>query len=329
VFQIDVAVLRAGAARAERRYRTQRARRALEEGLDMDEAQRTRMARGPGFVAALDQSGGSTPQALRQYGVRDSDYADDDRMFDLMHEFRSRIITSPAFDGDRVLAAILFDQTMQRHITGVPVAEYLWWRKNVVPFVKVDEGLLDPSGGVRLMKPFTRLDEILRRAADQHVFGTKMRSVITQADPDGIDAVVDQQFAYALQILDAGLVPIVEPEVDVTSAGKVTAEKLLKAAIQRRLAIMPSGQQIMLKLSIPTIDGFYADLMAHPNVLRVVALSGGYDREDAVTRLARNPGLIASFSRALTEGLHRDQTDEEFNRTLDAAISAIYAASAT
>jgi fructose-bisphosphate aldolase class I len=295
----------------------------------MNEAQRTRMARGVGFIAALDQSGGSTPQALRQYGVRDSDYTGDERMFDLMHEFRSRIITSPAFDGDRVLAAILFEQTMQRQIAGVPAAEYLWWRKNVVPFVKVDEGLLDPSGGVRLMKPFTRLGEVLRRAVDHHVFGTKMRSVITHADPGGIDAVVDQQFAYALQILDAGLVPIIEPEVDVTSADKASAEKLLKAAIERRLAIVPSGQQIMLKLSIPTTDGFYADLMDHPNVLRVVALSGGYDREDAVGRLARNPGLIASFSRALTEGLHRDQTDEEFNRTLETAISAIYAASTT
>ena len=287
------------------------------------------MAQGAGFVAALDQSGGSTPQALRLYGVPDSDYADDDEMFDLMHQFRSRIITSPAFTADQVLAAILFEQTMQRRVDGVPTAEYLWRRKNVVPFVKVDEGLAEQSRGVRLMKPFTRLNELLGRAAEHGVFGTKMRSVIVHADAEGIDAVVDQQFGYALQILDAGLVPIIEPEVDVTSADKAAAEQLLKAALENRLATVPSGQQIMLKLSIPTVDGFYTDLIAHPSCLRVVALSGGYSREEAVRRLARNPGLIASFSRALTEGLCRGQTNDEFDRTLASSLAAIYAASTT
>jgi len=295
----------------------------------MDEEQRSRMARGAGFVAALDQSGGSTPQALRLYGVRDSDYADDDEMFDLMHQFRSRIITSSAFTGDRVLAAILFEQTMQRQIDGVPTAAYLWRRKNVVPFVKVDEGLAAQSHGVRLMNPFTRLNELLRRAAEHGVFGTKMRSVIVHADADSIDAVVEQQFGYALQILDAGLVPIIEPEVDVDSADKAAAEQLLKATLQHRLTTVPRGQQVMLKLSIPTLDGFYTDLIAHPSVLRVVALSGGYSREEAVRRLARNPGLIASFSRALTEGLHREQTSEEFDQTLNSSLAAIYAASTT
>ncbi len=295
----------------------------------MDETQRSRMAQGSGFVAALDQSGGSTPQALRLYGVPDSDYADDEQMFDLMHEFRSRIIASDVFGGDRVLAAILFEQTMERDVDGVPTAEYLWTRKNVVPFLKVDDGLAEPSRGVRMMKPFTRLDQLLRRAVEHQVFGTKMRSVITRADTDGIDAVVEQQFAYARAILDAGLVPIVEPEVDVTSPDKAAAEDLLKDAVVRHLATVPPGRQIMLKLSIPTRDGFYTDLIDHPAVLRVVALSGGYDRDDAVRRLARNPGLIASFSRALTEGLRRDQTDDEFDRVLDASLDAIYAASVT
>lgn len=295
----------------------------------MDEQQRSRMARGAGVIAALDQSGGSTPQALRLYGVPESDYADDDQMFDLMHEFRSRIIGSPAFTGERVLAAILFDQTMQRPVDGVPTAEYLWRRKKVVPFVKVDEGLAAPADGVRLMRPFTRLTALLERAAEQGVFGTKMRSLIVRADADGIDAVVDQQFGYARQILDAGLVPIIEPEVDVTSADKAAAEQLLKAALLGRLTTVPEGQQVMLKLSLPTLDGFYTDLITHPGVLRVVALSGGYRREEAVRRLARNPGLIASFSRALTEGLHREQTSADFDRTLDSSLAAIYAASIT
>jgi fructose-bisphosphate aldolase class I len=295
----------------------------------MDEDQRSRMAQGAGCIAALDQSGGSTPQALRLYGVRDSDYADDDEMFELMHEFRSRIISSPAFTGERVLAAILFEQTMQRQVDGVPTAEYLWRHKNVVPFVKVDEGLAAQSRGVRLMKPFARLNALLDSAAQHGVFGTKMRSVIVHADPGGIDAVVDQQFGYALQILDAGRVPIIEPEVDVSSTDKAAAEGLLKIAIQDRLTSVPGGRQVMLKLSIPTVDGFYSDLITHPSVLRVVALSGGYSREEAVRRLARNPGLIASFSRALTEGLHREQTSEQFNQALDSSLTAIYVASTT
>lgn len=294
----------------------------------MNETQRSRMADGVGFIAALDQSGGSTPKALELYGVQDADYSDDDEMFDLMHAFRSRIITSPAFDGDRVLAAILFEQTMLRRVDGVPTGEYLWQRKNVVPFVKVDEGLADESGGVRLMKPFTRLDALLERAVGHQMFGTKMRSFIGRADAAGIDAAVDQQFSYARQILDAGLVPILEPEVDIASPDKAAAEQLLKAAVEQRLTQVPGDRQVMLKLSIPSIDGFYTDLIEHPRVLRVVALSGGYQRDDAVHRLARNPGLIASFSRALTEGLHRDQSTEEFDRTLDASIGAIYAASA-
>jgi len=294
----------------------------------MNETQRSRMADGVGFIAALDQSGGSTPKALELYGVHDADYRDDDEMFDLMHAFRSRIITSPAFDGDRVLAAILFEQTMLRRVDGLPTGEYLWQRKNVVPFVKVDEGLAEESGGVRLMKPFTRLDALLERAVGHQMFGTKMRSFIGRADAAGIDAAVDQQFSYARQILDAGLVPILEPEVDIASPDKAAAEQLLKAAIAQRLTEVPGDRQVMLKLSIPSIDGFYTDLIDHPRVLRVVALSGGYQRDDAVRRLARNPGLIASFSRALTEGLHRDQSTEEFDRTLDASIGAIYTASA-
>jgi fructose-bisphosphate aldolase class I len=287
------------------------------------------MANGVGFIAALDQSGGSTPTALREYGVPDSDYADDEQMFDLMHEFRSRIITSPGFDGDRIIAAILFEQTMDRRVDGVPTAQYLWQRKNVVPFVKVDEGLAPPTDGVRLMKPLTKLDDLLTRATDHQIFGTKMRSFIAQADPAGIAAVVDQQFTCAHRILDAGLVPILEPEVDIDSPAKKDAEDLLKAAVLERLSTVPHGRHIMLKLSIPTVDDFYRDLIDRPEVLRVVALSGGYARGEAVQRLTRNPGLIASFSRALTEGLHRGQTRVEFDRTLDASVAEIYAASTT
>jgi fructose-bisphosphate aldolase, class I len=295
----------------------------------VNQEQRARVADGSGFVAALDQSGGSTPKALRLYGVAESDYANDEQMFDLMHQFRSRIIASPAFGGDRVLGAILFEQTMDRRVDGVPTAQYLWQRKNVVPFVKVDEGLAQPSNGVRLMKPFTKLDDLLKRAIDQQIFGTKMRSVVVHADAAGIAAVADQQFAYAHRILDAGLVPILEPEVDINSPDKKAAEELLKAAILDRLSNLSGSRQIMLKLSIPTVDAFYSDLMDRPEVLRVVALSGGYDRQDAVNRLARNPRLIASFSRALTEGLQRGQTSEEFDRHLDESIAAIYTASTT
>jgi fructose-bisphosphate aldolase class I len=295
----------------------------------MDEAQRSKMATGRGFIAALDQSGGSTPKALALYGIEESEYSSDAEMFDLMHEFRSRIIASPSFDGDRILGAILFEQTMDRDIDGVNTVAYLWQRKNVVPFVKVDEGLAQEADGVQLMKPFTKLGGLLERAVDRGVFGTKMRSVVTHADAGGIRAVLDQQFEYAAQILDAGLVPIIEPEVDVTSHDKQQAEDLLKAGILERLGGVPAGRQVMLKVSIPTVDGFYADLIQHPSVLRVVALSGGYSRDEADQRLARNPGLIASFSRALTEGLTRQQSDAEFDAVLDKAIASIYAASLT
>jgi fructose-bisphosphate aldolase class I len=259
--------------------------------------------------------------------VPSSAYDNDDEMFDLMHEFRARIITSPAFTGDRILGAILFEQTMDRDIDGLPAPQYLWERRNVVPFVKVDEGLADESAGVRLMKPFTRLDGLLERAVKRRVFGTKMRSFISRADPGGVGAILDQQFEYAARILDTGLVPILEPEVDIHSDQKAHAEELLKQGILDRLTRVPGGSSVMLKLSIPTVDDFYTDLIAHPSVLRVVALSGGYSQQEADTRLARNHGLIASFSRALVQDLHHDQDDATFDRTLGAAISAIYEAS--
>ncbi len=295
----------------------------------MNQEQRSKIADGRGFLAALDQSGGSTPKALSHYGVPESSYATDDEMFDLMHEFRERIITAPSFTGDRVLGAILFEQTMDRDVAGTETPRYLWERKRIVPFVKVDEGLAEEADGVRLMKPFTKLDDLLARATARHVFGTKMRSFIARADAGGIAAVLDQQFGYAERILDADLMPIVEPEVDIHSDAKRHAEELLRQGILDRLAALPDGRQVMLKLTIPTEDDFYAGLIAHPKVLRVVALSGGYTQADADERLARNHGLIASFSRALTEDLRRQQTDEEFDRTLDAAIAAIYRASVT
>jgi fructose-bisphosphate aldolase class I len=293
----------------------------------MDREQRSKIAQGAGFFAALDQSGGSTPKALSQYGV--DAFADEDEMFDLMHEFRARIITSPSFDGARVLGAILFEQTMDRDIAGVPSPRYLWERKNVVPFVKVDEGLADESDGVRLMKPFTRLGGLLERAVSRRVFGTKMRSFVAAASRTGITAVVDQQFGYATQILDAGLVPILEPEVDIHSSTKLEAEVLLKQGLLDRLADQPADRPVMLKLSLPSVDNFYADLIGHPRVLRVVALSGGYRRAEADELLARNHGLIASFSRALVEDLRHHQTDEQFNHSLDSAIGEIYQASLT
>jgi len=295
----------------------------------MDQQQQSKIAHGAGFFAALDQSGGSTPKALELYGVPASAYANDDQMFDLMHEFRERIITAPAFTGDRVLGAILFEQTMDRDVDGVATPSYLWERKNVVPFVKVDEGLADEADGVRLMKPFTRLEGLLERAVARQVFGTKMRSFIGRADAGGVAAILDQQFRYASQILDAGLVPILEPEVDIHSPDKEKAEELLKQGILDRLTTVPAGSQVMLKLSIPTVDDFYTDLIAHPAVLRVVALSGGYSRQEADDRLARNHGLIASFSRALVQDLRHDQSPAGFDRTLETAISAIYAASTT
>jgi len=282
-----------------------------------------------GFVAALDQSGGSTPKALRLYGLDETAYGDEAQMFDRIHEMRSRIMRSPAFTGERILGSILFEQTMDRDVDGKGAAEYLWEVKGVVPFLKVDKGLADEVDGARCMKPIPDLDVLLDRAKSHGVFGTKMRSVVQVADRSGVDALVAQQFELAGQILDAGLVPIVEPEVDIHSPSKGEAEVLLKAALHRHLDALPEGRAVMLKLTLPDVDDFYADLVAHPHVLRVVALSGGYTRDDANARLARNHGVVASFSRALTEGLTAQQTQEEFDAMLEASIASIYAASIT
>jgi len=295
----------------------------------MNSEQFERVRTGEGFIAALDQSGGSTPKALKLYGIDESTYSGDDAMFGLMHQMRSRMITSPAFNGDRVLGAILFEGTMDREIEGRGSADYLWSVKHVVPFLKVDKGLVDEADGVQLMKAMPGLDDLLARARDKGVFGTKMRSVIKHADAAGIDAVVAQQFEVGRQILAAGLMPIIEPEVDINSTTKQEAEALLKSAIVAQLDQQPADQPVMLKLTLPSIDDFYLDLVQHPRVLRVVALSGGYSRDDANARLARNHGVIASFSRALTEGLSAQQSDDEFNATIDAAIASIFAASRT
>ena len=295
----------------------------------MNQQQHEKVKSARGFIAALDQSGGSTPKALSLYGIKPETYSGDPQMFDLMHAMRSRIIRSPAFKGDRILGAILFEQTMDRDIEGRGSADYLWSVKQVVPFLKVDKGLADESNGVQLMKPMPNLDSLLERARGKGVFGTKMRSVVKHADPRGIEEVASQQFTIGRQILAAGLVPIIEPEVDIHATDKQGAEALLKSAILEQLGTLQRDQQVMLKLTIPSIDDFYADLVRHPNVLRVVALSGGYSREEANRLLARNHGVIASFSRALTEGLTAQQSDEEFNRALDASIGSIYAASCT
>jgi fructose-bisphosphate aldolase class I len=294
----------------------------------MNEEQLAKVREGRGFIAALDQSGGSTPKALRLYGIEDDAWSGDDEMFARMHEMRSRIVTSRAFTGDRILGAILFEGTMDRAIEGRPSAEYLWDVKRVVPFLKVDKGLADEQSGVQLMKPMPGLDDLLGRAVDKGVFGTKMRSVVKLADEGGIKAIVDQQFEVGEQILGAGLVPILEPEVDINSPEKAEAEALLKAAIHEHLGGL-GDRQLMFKLTLPTEDDFYADLVAHRNVLKVVALSGGYSREEANARLARNHGVVASFSRALTEGLSAGQSDEEFDATLDATIQSIFDASVT
>lgn len=286
-----------------------------------------KIANGDGFIAALDQSGGSTPGALEAYGIEKGSWSTDDEMFDLVHQMRTRIITSPAFTGDKILGAILFEGTMDRDIEGVPSPTYLWETKGVVPFVKVDKGKESESDGVELMKPMPGLDDLLARARDKGVYGTKMRSVVYLANEAGIKAIVDQQFEVGRQILDAGLMPILEPEVDINSPEKGQAEEFLRENIVAQLDQLPDGQQVMLKLSIPTEDGFYTTLIQHPNVLRVVALSGGYSRDDANERLARNPGLIASFSRALIGELSHQQSGDEFDRTLETAVDSIYAAS--
>jgi fructose-bisphosphate aldolase class I len=293
----------------------------------MNEQQFDKVRNADGFIAALDQSGGSTPKALKLYGIAEDAYSGDEEMFRLMHEMRTRIITSPAFNGDRVLGAILFERTMDADIDGRGSADYLWSVKNVVPFLKVDKGLADEADGVQLMKPMPDLDALLARAVSKGVFGTKMRSVVKHADDAGVKAIVDQQFEVARQILGAGLVPIVEPEVDINSPTKAEAETQLKAAILEQLGALASDQHVMLKLTLPSVDDFYAELVAHPNVLRVVALSGGYSRDDANALLARNHGVIASFSRALTEGLTAQQSDEEFDAALDTAIGSIFEAS--
>ena len=295
----------------------------------MNDEQVDKIATGSGFIAALDQSGGSTPKALALYGIGEDEYGNDDEMFDAVHEMRTRIITSPSFHGDRVLGAILFEDTMDRQIDGHDTPEYLWEVKGVVPFLKVDKGLADEVDGAQQMKPMPGLDELLDRAVAKGVFGTKMRSVIASADPKGIDAVVTQQFDVGNQILAKGLVPIIEPEVDIHAADKPEAEALLRDAIVARLDDFGNGQRVMLKLTIPSEDGFYSDLIADPRVLRVVALSGGYPRDEANERLARNPGMIASFSRALTEGLTAQQSDDEFDAELGEAIDSIAAASKT
>jgi fructose-bisphosphate aldolase, class I len=292
-----------------------------------NEKQAERMTSGKGFIAALDQSGGSTPKALRLYGIEEDAYSSEKEMFDLVHQMRSRIITSPAFTGDRVLAAILFEQTMDRDIEGKPSTTYLWETKGVVPILKIDKGLAEESDEVQLMKPMPGLDELLERAVRKGVFGTKERSVIGGANADGIAAVIAQQFDVAHQVLSHGLVPIIEPEVTISISDKAQAEDILRDEITKQLETVPNGQRVMLKLSLPSEVNHYRPLVEHPKVMRVLALSGGYSREEADKLLAQNTGVIASFSRALTEGLTVDQSDEQFNATLDKAIQSIYDAS--
>src|SRR6185437_5768309 len=283
----------------------------------------------PGFIAALDQSGGSTPKALRLYGVQENTWSSDEEMFAIVHQMRTRIITSPAFNGDRIIGAILFENTMDRVIEGQPTADYLWNVKRVVPFLKVDKGLATEKDGVQLMKPMPALTALLEKAKAKRIFGTKMRSVIKEASEAGIKDIVNQQFELSAQIVAAELLPIVEPEIDIHCPEKAKAEALLKAAILAKLNQLPAGQLVMLKLTLPEQDNFYADFVKHPKVLRVVALSGGYSREEANNRLRRNDGVIASFSRALAEGLSAQQSDAEFNAVLDKSIQSIFEASNT
>ena len=293
----------------------------------MNMEQMDRMHTGKGFIAALDQSGGSTPKALLQYGIKEDSYSNDEEMFDLVHEMRTRIITSPTFTSEHILGAILFKKTMNSAIKGKPTADYLWEEKGVIPILKVDEGLSGLEDGVQLMKPFSDLNGLLKQAIKKNIFGTKMRSVIKEANAKGIKNIVDQQFDIGEQIFEMGLVPILEPEVDIHSPDKEESEKLLKLEILNRLSTLDKDAKIMFKLTIPSEDNFYSDLMNDLQVVRVVALSGGYSRSEANEKLARNHGLIASFSRALAEGLTVEQTDEEFNATLTHSIKAIYEAS--
>ena len=289
--------------------------------------QLVRMHTGKGFIAALDQRGGSTPKALKLYGIDESQYHNDDEMFDLVHEMRTRIMTSPAFTSEHILAAILFENTMDRKVEGEYTADYLWLKKGILPILKVDKGLAELAHGVQLMKPIPDLDDLLKRAKERHIFGTKMRSVIKQADEEGIKAIVDQQFEVGLRIYAAGFVPILEPEVDIFAADKEKSEAILKREIKRHLSLLENDVRVMFKLSIPSADGFYSDLMEDQHVVRVVALSGGYSRDEANERLSRNPGLIASFSRALSQGLNVNQTPAEFDQLLKTSIDSIYQAS--
>ncbi|HUF74442.1 MAG TPA: fructose bisphosphate aldolase [Gammaproteobacteria bacterium] len=291
--------------------------------------QQHKIATRPGFIAALDQSGGSTPKALGLYGIEPDAWSNDDEMFRIVHEMRSRIVTDPAFGGDRIIAAILFEDTMDREIEGQPTADYLWNVKNVVPILKVDKGLAAEEDGVQLMKPIPGLDALLAKARKKHVFGTKMRSVVKQANPKGIAAIVKQQFDIGRQIIAAGLVPIIEPEVDIRCPDKAQAEKLLRKGILEELDKLNESQTVMLKLTLPDEDNFYRECIEHPRVLKVVALSGGYTRDEANEKLERNNGMVASFSRALAEGLTAQQSDEEFHEALDASIGSIFAASST
>jgi len=295
----------------------------------VNDEQRNVMASGRGFIAALDQSGGSSPKALKLYGIPEDAYDSDEKMFDLIHQMRERLMSSPSFSGDHVLATILFEQTMDRTINGDDTAAFLWKQKHIVPIVKVDQGLGDAENGVQLMKPMTKLDALLQRAVDKGVFGTKMRSFIQEPNEDGIRAIVDQQFAYAHKIAECGLMPIIEPEVSIKSPDKPKADSLLVAALTRKLDELPADRQVMLKLTLPDEDDLYTSLIEHPRVLRVVALSGGYSLDESCAILSRNHGLIASFSRALTEGLTADQTAAEFDEKLGSNIEKIYNASVT
>ena len=296
-------------------------------GLNEEQVQKMKLQ--PGFIAALDQSGGSTPKALALYGIKEGAWSNEDEMFAIVHQMRTRMITSPAFNGKRIIGAILFEDTMDRDIEGQPTGDYLWHVKRVVPFLKVDKGLATEKDGVQLMKPMPALDVLLEKGKAKRIFGSKMRSFIKQANEAGIKDIVKQQFELAAQIIAAGLVPIVEPEVDIHCPEKAKAEALLKATILEKLQQLPAGQLVMLKLTLPEQDNFYADFVKYPNVLRVVALSGGYSRDEANNRLRRNHGIIASFSRALAEGLSTQQSDADFNATLDQSIQSIFEASNT
>ncbi|WP_162986235.1 fructose bisphosphate aldolase [Corynebacterium xerosis] len=289
--------------------------------------QAKQMTEGKGFIAALDQSGGSTPKALGLYGVTEDQWTNEDEMFDLVHEMRTRIIKSPSFNSDHIIGAILFEQTMDREIDGIPTAQYLWEKKGIVPFLKTDKGLADKANGVQLMKPCPGLDELLERGVAKGIFGTKMRSFVAEANEAGIKENVEQQFEFAKQVLSHGLVPIVEPEVDINAADKAEAEAILRDELIKHLDTLPEGEQVMIKVTIPSEDGFYTPLVEHPKCMRVVALSGGYPREEANERLSRQPGMIASFSRALSEGLSAQQSDEEFDATMADSVKGIYEAS--